>query len=99
MQEVILDPDLPIVDPHHHLWDRPPALLRLMPPGEHGFMEIIRNIPRYLVNLIATLRSDARFVWRSARETPRQHTLVRADTEYGVHVVLCIDSPTDRSVS
>ncbi len=22
-QEPILDPDLPIVDPHHHLWDRP----------------------------------------------------------------------------
>src|SRR3954463_11966417 len=22
-QEEILDPDLPIVDPHHHLWDRP----------------------------------------------------------------------------
>jgi predicted TIM-barrel fold metal-dependent hydrolase len=22
--EPILDPDLPIIDPHHHLWDRPP---------------------------------------------------------------------------
>ena len=22
-QEAILEPDLPIVDPHHHLWDRP----------------------------------------------------------------------------
>src|SRR5258708_24957259 len=22
-REPILDPDLPIVDPHHHLWDRP----------------------------------------------------------------------------
>ncbi len=22
-QEEILDPELPIVDPHHHLWDRP----------------------------------------------------------------------------
>ena len=22
MAEAILDPDLPIVDPHHHLWDR-----------------------------------------------------------------------------
>ena len=21
--EPILDPDLPIIDPHHHLWDRP----------------------------------------------------------------------------
>jgi L-fuconolactonase len=23
LHEEILDPDLPIVDPHHHLWDRP----------------------------------------------------------------------------
>lgn len=22
-QEAVLDPDLPIIDPHHHLWDRP----------------------------------------------------------------------------
>src|SRR5262249_61372101 len=22
-REEILDPDLPVVDPHHHLWDRP----------------------------------------------------------------------------
>ena len=23
LREDILDPDLPIIDPHHHLWDRP----------------------------------------------------------------------------
>ncbi|MGA8381657.1 MAG: hypothetical protein WB710_11070, partial [Stellaceae bacterium] len=23
LEEEILDPDLPIVDPHHHLWDHP----------------------------------------------------------------------------
>ena len=23
LREEILEPDLPIVDPHHHLWDRP----------------------------------------------------------------------------
>ena len=23
LPEPILDPDLPIIDPHHHLWDRP----------------------------------------------------------------------------
>ncbi len=58
MSEPILDPDLPIVDPHHHLWDRPPALLRQMPPLEHGFMDILRNIPRYLIDeYLADLRS------------------------------------------
>ena len=50
MTEPILEPDLPIVDPHHHLWDRPPSVMRLMPPLEHGFMDILRTIPRYLLD-------------------------------------------------
>ena len=48
-KEAILDPDLPIVDPHHHLWDRmigaDPADL---PPPRHGFENVIRLAPRYL---------------------------------------------------
>jgi predicted TIM-barrel fold metal-dependent hydrolase len=56
--EPILEPDLPIVDPHHHLWDRPKDILRNLPPLEHGFMDIIRNVPRYLLDeLLADLRS------------------------------------------
>lgn len=47
MTEGILEPDLPIVDPHHHLWDRT-AAVQAMPQLTHGFMDIIRNIPRYL---------------------------------------------------
>ncbi len=27
LREDILDPDLPIIDPHHHLWDRPGSKL------------------------------------------------------------------------
>jgi predicted TIM-barrel fold metal-dependent hydrolase len=46
--EEILDPDLPIVDPHHHLWDRrtyaPPA-----DTGEHPFVTVIGQAPRYLL--------------------------------------------------
>lgn len=58
MSEPILDPDLPIVDPHHHLWDRPTAVLGTLPPSEHGFMDIIRGIPRYLLDeLLGDLRS------------------------------------------
>ena len=56
--EPILDPTLPIVDPHHHLWDRPTAILQNLPPSEHGFMEIIRLVPRYLLDeLLADLGS------------------------------------------
>ena len=40
MTEPILEPELAIVDPHHHLWDRPPVLLGQMPPFEHGFMDL-----------------------------------------------------------
>ena len=58
MIEEILEPDLPIVDPHHHLWDRPKDVLRNLPPIEHGFMDIIREVPRYLLDeLLADLKS------------------------------------------
>ena len=56
--ETILEPDLPIIDPHHHLWDRPTEILKNLPPSDHGFMDIIRDIPRYLLDeLLADLKS------------------------------------------
>ena len=58
MTEQILEPELPIVDPHHHLWDRPTAILQNLPPSDHGFMDIIRNTPRYLFDeLLKDLKS------------------------------------------
>ena len=55
--EPILEPDLPIVDPHHHLWDRIPTLSTL-PLPEHPFTRIIANNPRYLLDeFLADLRS------------------------------------------
>jgi L-fuconolactonase len=58
MTEQILEPELPIVDPHHHLWDRPRGILRNLPPSDHGFMDIINQIPRYLLDeLLADLNS------------------------------------------
>ncbi|MGH6909571.1 MAG: amidohydrolase family protein [Phenylobacterium sp.] len=46
--EPILEPQLPIVDPHHHLWDRrnyaTPAV------GEHPFMTAIADARRYLLD-------------------------------------------------
>src|SRR5690349_7619762 len=54
--EAILEPDLPIVDPHHHLWDRPSEILKNLPPIDHGFMDILREVPRYLLDeLLADL--------------------------------------------
>jgi predicted TIM-barrel fold metal-dependent hydrolase len=56
MTEPILEPELPIVDPHHHLWDRLTDLLAMLPPSDHGFVDILRQVPRYLLDeLLADL--------------------------------------------
>jgi L-fuconolactonase len=48
MAEAILEPDLPIVDPHHHLWDRRGYPT---PDGtEHPFMTAIAEARRYLLD-------------------------------------------------
>ena len=48
MAEPILDPDLPIVDPHHHLWDRRNYATPAAP--EHPFMTAIADARRYLLD-------------------------------------------------
>jgi len=49
--ETILEPDLAIVDPHHHLWDRtpPPG----PPPPRYSFDNALR-VPRYLLDELRT---------------------------------------------
>jgi predicted TIM-barrel fold metal-dependent hydrolase len=46
--EAILEPDLPIVDPHHHLWDRRSYATPETP--EHPFMTAIAPARRYLLD-------------------------------------------------
>lgn len=46
MSETILEPDLPIIDPHHHLWDLRP-LLGHFPEPRHDFLEAIAGAPYY----------------------------------------------------
>ena len=50
MTEAILEPDLPIIDPHHHLWLRPAAMMANLPPPTHGFDKVTRRVPRYLLD-------------------------------------------------
>lgn len=55
--EPILEPDLPIVDPHHHLWVRPVAAVVEAAPPSHAFERVVRGVPRYLLDeLIADTR-------------------------------------------
>jgi predicted TIM-barrel fold metal-dependent hydrolase len=60
MPEAILEPELPIVDPHHHLWHRPGAT----PPTPealaqaHPFTKVTARSPRYLLDeLLADVTS------------------------------------------
>jgi L-fuconolactonase len=56
--EAILEPDLPIIDPHHHLWDWPESMLPNRPGPQHGFDKVIRRSLRYLLpEFLADLRS------------------------------------------
>jgi predicted TIM-barrel fold metal-dependent hydrolase len=48
-REAILEPDLPIVDPHHHLWDRSRMVAQL-PWPEHEFTKVVARSPRYLLD-------------------------------------------------
>src|ERR1044071_5084921 len=46
--EEIWEPELPIVDPHHHLWDRRNYATPAAP--EHPFMTAIQDAKRYLLD-------------------------------------------------
>ncbi len=50
LSEPILEPDLPIVDPHHHLWDRPKAMVAALADSRHDFSRVIERVPRYLLD-------------------------------------------------
>ncbi|WP_114519855.1 amidohydrolase family protein [Altererythrobacter sp. ZODW24] len=46
MTEDILEPELPIIDPHHHLWDLRP-MIPAFPEPRHDFIETIVGTPYY----------------------------------------------------
>ena len=54
MKEEILEPNLPIIDPHHHLWDLTP-LLNAFPEPQHPFIASIARTPYYTFD---QLRAD-----------------------------------------
>ena len=57
MAETILEPDLPIVDPHHHLWDRRNHATPPSPSGappQHPFITAIADAQRYLLDELLT---------------------------------------------
>jgi predicted TIM-barrel fold metal-dependent hydrolase len=58
--EPIVDPDLVIVDPHHHLWDWR-SRVAAAPPPTHEFEKVYHITPRYMLDeLLADLNSGHR---------------------------------------
>jgi L-fuconolactonase len=57
MTEAILEPDLPIIDPHHHLWDLRP-LLPSFAGANDAFIETVSRSPYYVFDqLLADTQS------------------------------------------
>ncbi|GHE48124.1 amidohydrolase [Camelimonas fluminis] len=57
MNGPILEPDLPIIDPHHHLWDRRQRVAEMRAPL-HAFEKTIQLTPLYLLDqLLADLNT------------------------------------------
>lgn len=54
MTETIIEPDLPIIDAHHHLWDLRP-LLQAFPEPRHPFLEALVDASYYTFD---QLRAD-----------------------------------------
>jgi predicted TIM-barrel fold metal-dependent hydrolase len=55
--EIAIDPDLPICDPHHHLWERPPR--------DYLLGELLEDL-RSGHNVISTVAVECRYSYRQA---------------------------------
>lgn len=53
-EALIIEPERPIIDPHHHLWDRSRLPLADLPFAQHGFSRMLRARPRYLLDAFLT---------------------------------------------
>jgi L-fuconolactonase len=74
--EEALEPDLPIVDPHHHLWLETPADTAARQGDENPFNHVRREVPRYLFeelhedltcghNVVATVYAECGSMYRA----------------------------------
>ncbi|MFM8542120.1 MAG: amidohydrolase family protein [Chakrabartia sp.] len=89
MTEAIIEPDLPIIDPHHHLWDLRP-LLPVFPEPHHPFIAAVARSPYYTFNelyadvtsghnIIATVFMECGAFYRANATDDRK---VLGETEY-----------------
>ncbi len=89
MKEPILEPDLPIIDPHHHLWDMR-SLLAAFPEPRDDFVATVALTPYYTFdelladttsghNVIATVFMECGAFYRAGESAARK---VVGEVEY-----------------
>jgi predicted TIM-barrel fold metal-dependent hydrolase len=92
ISEEILEPGLPIIDPHHHLWDRRQFASEFA--SDHGFNLSIRPAAKYLFedfladvtsghNIVATVYLEAGAFYRADRTEPMKSL---GETEFATGV-------------
>ena len=75
--EAIIEPDLPIVDPHHHLWFRPQPFLDALEQQQHLMVRL----------LLPTFRQHARYLFDEFLADSRTGHNIRATVYVEVHAM------------
>lgn len=79
LTETIIDPELPIIDPHHHLWDLRP-LLPAFPEPRHDFLEAIAGAAYYTFDaLLADTQSGHNVIGTVFMECGAFYDTLRGD--------------------
>jgi L-fuconolactonase len=79
--EAPIDPDLPIVDTHHHLYDRLPEAVAALAGGRRRYLldELLADIEGGGHNVVATVHADADAMYRA--DGPRELRVI-GETEF-----------------
>ena len=93
LREDILDPALPIIDPHHHLWDRLSMMRGERPQARHGFETVIERVPRYLLDELHAVAAAASAAARRTAGTARPRLVSRPAVLAGNHAGTMRDPP------
>jgi L-fuconolactonase len=63
--EQVIDPDLPIIDPHHHFWDNPSDSKKPARPLHYLLPELLANVNSSGHNVLATMFVECNTMYRA----------------------------------
>ena len=97
--EAILDPDLPIIDPHHHLWDLR-LLVPLYPEPHHRFLETLLPVTYYVFDhLLEDIRTGHNIIGTVYMECGAFYDAARSDALKPVGEVEFVNGVAAQSAS